>query len=88
MATARPSVRRFSVKEYDAMIEHSILTTEDRVELLNGEIINKMPKGPQHSSATDRAARFFIRALSDDFIVRNQIQFGWMKCPNLNRIWL
>jgi Uma2 family endonuclease len=69
---ARPTTRRFSVKEYDAMIAHGILTTEDRVELLNGEIIDKMPKGPKHSSATDLAARFFIRALSDDFTVRNQ----------------
>jgi Uma2 family endonuclease len=69
---ARPSTRRFSVKEYDAMIEHGILTTEDRVELLNGEIIDKMPKGPKHAALNDDASDFFKEALGRQVVVRNQ----------------
>ena len=35
--------RLISVEEYDRMIEHGILTSEDKVELLNGVIIKKIP---------------------------------------------
>ena len=41
-----PKARLFTVKEYDSMIEHGILTTNDPVELLNGEIIYKADYGP------------------------------------------
>lgn len=66
-----------SVEEYDQMIEHGILTGDDKVELLNGVIIEKMPKGTKHSSANDRLTRFFYKLLDDKVIVRNQ-----------NPIWL
>jgi len=66
-----------SVKEYDRMIEHGILTSEDKVELLNGVIIKKMPKGTKHASVNDRATRLFYRLFGDKVIVRNQ-----------NPIWL
>jgi Uma2 family endonuclease len=41
-------VRRFSVKEYHRMIDSGILTDEDRVELLEGWIVPKMPRNPPH----------------------------------------
>ncbi|HSK72042.1 MAG TPA: Uma2 family endonuclease [Pyrinomonadaceae bacterium] len=69
--------RLISVEEYDRMIEHGILTEEDKVELLNGVIIEKMPKGTKHSSANDRLTRLFYKLLDDKVIVRNQ-----------NPIWL
>lgn len=68
----RPGTRRFSVKEYDAMIEHGILTANDRVELLNGEIIDKMPKGPKHAALNDDISDFFKEALGAQVVVRNQ----------------
>lgn len=71
------SARLISVEEYDRMIEHGILTAKDKVELLNGVIIKKMPKGTKHASANDRLTRFFYKLLNDRVIVRNQ-----------NPIWL
>ena len=68
----RTKTHRFTVKEYDAMIEHGILTTEDRVELLNGEIICKMPKGPKHASCNDDASDFFKEMLGTRVVVRSQ----------------
>jgi len=66
------NARLISVEEYDRMIEHGILTTEDKVELLNGVIINKMPKGTKHASVNDRVTRLFYRLFDDKVIVRNQ----------------
>lgn len=70
-------LRPFTVKEYDWMIEQGMLTENDNIELLNGAIVEKMPKGTKHSAANDRAARVFYRVLGDKAIIRNQ-----------NPIWL
>ncbi len=70
-------LRRISVKQYDVMIKNGVFDENDRVELLNGAIIEKMPKGTKHSSANDRAAKVFYRILGEKVIVRNQ-----------NPIWL
>ena len=71
------SARLINVKEYDQMIAHGILTTEDKVELLNGVIIEKMPKGTKHASVNDRVTSVFYKLFNDKVIVRNQ-----------NPIWL
>lgn len=70
-------LRPFTVKEYDFLIEAGILTPADKIELINGAIVEKMPKGTKHSAATDRAARVFYRTLGDKAVIRNQ-----------NPIWL
>lgn len=41
-------VRRFTVDEYHQMIQNGILTEDDPVELLEGWIIQKMPRNPPH----------------------------------------
>lgn len=40
--------RLITVAEYDQMIAAGIYTENDRIELINGEIIEIMPKGPKH----------------------------------------
>src|SRR5436853_4698678 len=47
-------LRRISVSEYHAMIEHGILQSGERVELLDGYLVNKMPKNPPHVIALSR----------------------------------
>lgn len=54
------------------MIEHGILTEYDRVELLNGLLINTMTKGSLHASANSRANRLFSRLLGEQVMVRIQ----------------
>ncbi len=66
------NARLISVTQYDEMIEHGILTTEDRVELLNGVIIEKMPKGIKHAAINDLAAEMFREKLGNRVIIRNQ----------------
>ena len=40
-------LRRITVEEYDAMIESGVFDENDQVELLNGAIVEKMPKETQ-----------------------------------------
>ncbi len=66
------NARLISVTQYDEMIEHGILTTEDKVELLNGVIIEKMPKGIKHAAINDLFAEILRDVLRNRAIIRNQ----------------
>lgn len=70
-------LRLITVEEYDAMIESGVFDENDKIELLNGVIFEKMTKGTKHSAANDRANRIFYRLFDDNVIIRNQ-----------NPIWL
>src|SRR5438874_2720271 len=48
---------RFTVAQYDRMIEAGILGEDDRVELLRGEVVPKMPCGPRHAAVIKRLIR-------------------------------
>jgi Uma2 family endonuclease len=63
----------FSVDEYDRMIETGILTRDDHVELLEGEIVEMPPIGSHHAGALDRLIALLFRRLpSDRVIIRVQ----------------
>lgn len=69
---AQEPLHRLSVKDYHRMIEVGILTEEDRVELLDGAIIEMSPEGPSHSAIISRLNRFVVRGLDDHLIARIQ----------------
>ncbi len=48
------AITRYSVDDYEEMIRLGVLTENDRVELIRGEIIAKMPIGPRHSASIKR----------------------------------
>jgi Uma2 family endonuclease len=48
-------IHRLTVQQYRAMGRTGILTSEDRVELLEGWLVEKMTKNPPHRIATRRA---------------------------------
>jgi len=54
------------------MVEAGILQEDDRVELLDGEIVAKSPIGPRHNTVVDRLNRFFTKLSGTDFICRTQ----------------
>lgn len=64
--------RRFSVDEYHWMARVGILREDDRLELIDGEIIEMPPIKPGHSSATDKATKLFVLRFSDVAWVRIQ----------------
>jgi Uma2 family endonuclease len=54
------------------MAEVGILSAQDRVELIEGEIIDTTPIGPRHAAIVDRLAARLIRALPARYLVRIQ----------------
>jgi Uma2 family endonuclease len=64
-ATTPLKRRRFTVDEYHRMGEAGILTEDERVELIDGEVIEKTPIGWQHALCVARLNMFFAAALGD-----------------------
>jgi len=60
---------RFTVEEYHKLAEVGILEEDDRVELLDGEIIIMSPIGYRHAKAVRRLNKSFIRQSKDRYEV-------------------
>jgi Uma2 family endonuclease len=63
---------RFTVEEYHRMGEAGILPEDNRLELINGDIVVREPIGVQHASTVDRLTRLWISRLGDRAHVRIQ----------------
>ena len=71
-AASPPRVRKFTVAEYYRMAEVGILEPDERVELIEGEIIVMPPIGAEHAWNVDFASDFITRRLDERLIVRSQ----------------
>ncbi len=67
---------RFTVDEYERLAQARVLTQTDRVELLDGEIVEMTPIGDRHASVVARLTSLFSRRLAERSIVwaQNPIQ--------------
>jgi len=70
--TIQPQRRTFTVGEYYRMAEANILTEEDRVELIAGQIVAMSPIGSRHAACVDRLNGLLHRRPGPAFIVRVQ----------------
>jgi Uma2 family endonuclease len=64
--------RRFTRKDYYRMAEVGILGERERVELIEGAIVEMSPIGRRHTAFVDNLSRLLIRRLPDHVIVRVQ----------------
>src|SRR5262245_2362421 len=64
--------RRFTRAEYHRMAEAGILGRHDRVELIRGEVIQKLPIGRRHRAFVDNLNRLLVMALGNRAIVSVQ----------------
>jgi Uma2 family endonuclease len=63
------SRKLFTVDDYHRMVDAGILSEDDRVELIRGEILQMSPIGPRHSAAVLRANQSLVRIVGDRAIV-------------------
>src|SRR5918996_6627828 len=61
--------RLFTVEEYHRMAEAGIFRPDERVELIEGEIVQMAPIGPRHAGCVINANRLFITRLGDRAVV-------------------
>lgn len=69
VATTR---RRFTADEYQEMGRLGILHEDDRLELLDGEVVTKVTIGPRHNAAVSRLGRHLTLAVSESAQVQVQ----------------
>ena len=64
--------RKFTLEEYHQMAASGILTEDDRVELIRGEIVEMSPIGRFHAACVRRLIRLFSQRLGDRALVDAQ----------------
>jgi Uma2 family endonuclease len=65
-------LRLITTTEYHQMAAAGILTADEKVELIAGQIIQKMPKGPTHSAICKRMEKLLEQRLGEHVLVRLQ----------------
>ncbi|MBW3623137.1 MAG: Uma2 family endonuclease [Armatimonadetes bacterium] len=67
-----PERYRFSTDDYERMIEAGILTEDERLELIEGEILHMSPIGKLHVLVVTRLTYLLIRNAGDRWVVWTQ----------------
>jgi Uma2 family endonuclease len=65
-------IARFSVEQYHRMIESGAFTEDDRLELIEGWVVQQMAKGPAHEYAVGQGDEFLRARVPTGWHVRNQ----------------
>jgi Uma2 family endonuclease len=81
---------RFTADEYHQMAEAGVLRDDDRVELIEGEIVDMTPVGPRHIAVVNRLTQALVKACGDRAIVQIQasIRLGPHSEPQLDAVLL
>ena len=72
MSVAAPPETRYTSERYLALIDAGALGPDDKVELLEGEIVAMAPEGPRHEVAIDKTADALRVAVAGRAAVRTQ----------------
>ncbi|MEB3336393.1 MAG: Uma2 family endonuclease [Leptolyngbyaceae bacterium] len=66
-------LQTWTVSQYHQMLQAGILSVDDPVELLEGQIIEMSPQQPPHAATTHRASSYLASLLADQAAVRVQL---------------
>ena len=68
--------RKFTVREYHLMAEAGVFADGDRVELVNGEIINMSPVGTRHAACVKQLNRRLSRIQKSEQLLGFKTRFN------------
>jgi Uma2 family endonuclease len=74
-------VYRFTTDQYERMVRDGTIAEDDPVELLDGIVVRKMPKGPRHDASSARCRRQIEPALQPGWHLRLE---GSVRIPDYN----
>ena len=79
----RVRLKKWTRAEYDNMVAAGILTERNKVELIEGEIVQKMSQNPPHIASIKRTTRVLARFISDtvDLAVQLPLAIGDISEP-------
>jgi Uma2 family endonuclease len=66
------SRRKFTAADVQRMLDTGLLTDRDKVELIEGELIETAPQGPQHLRLTQKLVSFLLRNLPETVDLASQ----------------
>lgn len=66
---------RWSLAQFDKLVEHGFIQESDRVELIGGELVPMSPKGNRHEVVRDELLHWLARNLPAN--VRVSSELGW-----------
>jgi Uma2 family endonuclease len=66
-------LKRWTITDYHRMIASGVLTPDDRVELLDGQVIEMVPQDPPHASTTDEGSDYLKTLFAGRAKVRAQL---------------
>jgi len=67
-----PARHRLTVRDYHRMADAGIFGEDDRIELIDGDLIDMAPIGPGHASVVNRLTQAFVLACAGRAIVSIQ----------------
>lgn len=67
-----PDLYRWTIQEFQQMVTAGILEEDDKVELLNGQIVYMSPVGRFHAACVSMLNEWFFQALKRAYIIRVQ----------------
>ncbi len=67
---------RFSVDEYHQMVEAGVFNEDDRIELIEGEIVEMAPIGSRHAACVTQLTQLFSLGLGERVFVSVQNPIG------------
>lgn len=68
-----PAVHRWTRAQYERMIEAGVLGEEDRVELIEGEIVSMSPQGSRHAGTVSLVEEALRTAFPEEVLIRIQM---------------
>ena len=88
--TTQPQKRSFTVSEYYRMAAANILTEEDRVELIAGQIVAMSPIGSRHAACVKRLNLLLGKIVGDSMLigVQDPIQLDAHSAPEPDLVLL